>query len=327
LSLWISLYEPLILLAALAVCAGAFRGKFFASHRRIGWLAFVLVLSVAAVIERRGLALPALDDGTVFRNWAGTIGELKSVGLNDGIWLHWLGYGVILAPLLLWLGWKKESSRVPPAILVLLAVTFLLTIWQARWGYFFAAVFVLTIPAQIAGIRPRWLAGPVFILLLLPVLRDWDERLWPDESHLAARLQDRREHVEWRQAARSLGSDRTESFLAPWWLAPSAVYWSGQPAVAGSSHESLPGIADSARFFLATDDAIAREILMRRGVRTVLVGHADEVAENSAAILAVAIPRQPLCAVLDATPSQAPRFLVLTGQNEAGKIFRVDFTR
>ena len=46
-----------------------------------------------------------------------------------------------------------------------------------------------------------------------------------------------------------LRSQETQPLLAPWGLSPSISYWSGQPAVAGSSHESLSGIAASARFF------------------------------------------------------------------------------
>jgi len=53
--------------------------------------------------------------------------------------------------------------------------------------------------------------------------------------------------------------------------------------VAGSSHEGLPGIAETARFFLATSPQEAREILHQHEVRWVLAAESDRVVANSAA--------------------------------------------
>jgi hypothetical protein len=93
--------------------------------------------------------------------------------------------------------------------------------------------------------------------------------------------------------------------------------------VAGSSHESLPGIADSARFFLTTDQEQARRILEDRKVSWVVAYDADRVAQNSAAILGTPVPARPLAQILDRTPAQAPGFLLLTGQNGVDKLFQV----
>ena len=114
-----------------------------------------------------------------------------------------------------------------------------------------------------------------------------------------------------------------EPFLAPWWLAPSAVYWSGQPSVAGSSHESLPCIVASARFFLSTAPDDAEAILRAHRVRWVLTYDSERTAENSAAILGLPIPSQPLCRTLDRAPSQAPNFLQLAAESGAAKLYRV----
>jgi hypothetical protein len=111
-------------------------------------------------------------------------------------------------------------------------------------------------------------------------------------------------------------------FLAPWWLSPSIAYWSGQPAVAGSSHESLPGIADSARFFLAEDWRTAQEILENHKAIWVIAYDFERIAQNSSAILGLALPRYVLCFALDRTPAQVPRFLVLSRQNGVGKLYR-----
>jgi hypothetical protein len=163
----------------------------------------------------------------------------------------------------------------------------------------------------------------VFVISLFPILQEWDARLWPNELELVRRAQAQREEVEWRTLAMQIRSNKTEAFLAPWWLSPSAVYWSGQPGVAGSSHESLSGIADTAHFFLATDPRSALQILRQRKVAWVFSYDADSVAANSAAILGIPAPAHPLCAILDRTPSQAPPFLVLAEQNGTCKLFRV----
>ncbi|MDP9254777.1 MAG: hypothetical protein M3O66_07565, partial [Verrucomicrobiota bacterium] len=153
---------------------------------------------------------------------------------------------------------------------------------------------------------------------------DWDERLWPNESELALRLQTRLEAVQRRGLAVEIRSKKTEAFLAPWWLSPSIAYWSGQPAMAGSSHESLSGIVDSARFFLASDFKQAREILEEHGVVWIFVYDADRVLENSQAIVNK-VTGQSLVVLLDRNPSRAPSFLQLKIQNRAGKLYRVNY--
>jgi len=84
-----------------------------------------------------------------------------------------------------------------------------------------------------------WIA---FTLSIFPILRDWDTRLWPDEAEYTQRI----ESVQSRELAIDLQSSETRPFLAPWWLSPAIAYWSGQPGVAGSSHESLSGIGQRA---------------------------------------------------------------------------------
>jgi hypothetical protein len=130
--------------------------------------------------------------------------------------------------------------------------------------------------------------------------------------------------MDWRAAATSLASKDETPFLAPWWFSPAVADWSGQPGVAGSSHEALDGIARSARFFLAADPETAREILRRSDVAWVLVYDADRTVANSSALLGVPPPPNPLARVLDRAPSQAPSFLRLVSQNGACKVFRAE---
>ena len=161
------------------------------------------------------------------------------------------------------------------------------------------------------------------MLSIFPILRDWDEKLWPNETQLATRVEQRNELVQIRDLAFSLRSSEVHPFLAPWWLSPPIAYWSGQPGVAGSSHESLKGIEESARFFGSEDLQEAREILQDHSAAWVFAYNSERVAQNSAALLNEALPPHPLCRLLERTPSQAPRFLIFSAQNAACKLYRV----
>jgi hypothetical protein len=107
-----------------------------------------------------------------------------------------------------------------------------------------------------------------------------------------------------------------------WWLSPAISYWSQQPAIAGSSHESLAGVVESARFFAASDWQKARVILENRRVTWVIAYDAARTAESCASILGEALPQHAVCYVLDRAPAQAPQFLAFAAQNSAGKLFR-----
>jgi hypothetical protein len=94
--------------------------------------------------------------------------------------------------------------------------------------------------------------------------------------------------------------------------------------VAGSSHESLPGIADTARFYLETDAKAGAELLKKRGVRRVVAYDADRVETTSATILnRRAASEDCLAKILDHRATQAPPFLRLSLQNGTAKIFEV----
>ena len=158
---------------------------------------------------------------------------------------------------------------------------------------------------------------------MFPILRDWDERLWPNEAQLANRVERRIESAQIHDLSLSIRFPGVHAFLAPWWLSPSIAYWAEQPGVAGSSHESLNGIEDSARFFLSENLQEARAILEKRNVAWVFAYDFDRVAQNSAAVVNQAVPLRPLCRVLYQTPSQAPPFLIFSAQNPTCKLYRV----
>jgi len=320
LALWVSLYEPLILLGGLALCSAlGLWSKLTAAPRRVGCYVFLGLVLLAALVERRWPEWPGAQP--FFANWSATIGERKPVGLTNPVWFHWCGGLILLSPFLL--ARARQRRTLPWNFLGLLLLTFLLTLWEARWGYFFALVFLLTLPIQIAVVRQKWLAWSAVAIVLLPLLQFWDGQLWPNEQGAARRVQDRIEAAQWRDAASRLAGLPRAPVLAPWWLSPATAYWSGQPTVAGSSHESFAGIEASARFFLAPSADEAEAILRRHEVQWVFVADGERVAENSAAILGVGVPAGALCRLLDDSPAKAPVFLAPGWQNSAGKVYRV----
>jgi len=296
----------------------AARKNFFTRNRLLGWALCGGIILLALSIERRIPAWPA--GSQIFPNWAGAIGELRQVPLNDPVWLRWTGLLLIPFPALLWIALRKTRT-IPTFLAAVVVASFFLTMGQARWGYFFALAFALALPACLALIKNRAAGWLLVGISLFPILKDWDEKLWPNEFQRAAVAERRMENVAWRRMAAQIDGP----FLAPWWWSPAVAYWSGQPGVAGSSHEALPGIEQSARFFLATDQGAARAMLEKTKVAWVLAYDAERTVANSGAILAVPPPENPLGRVLDRTPAQAPPFLQLAAQNSAGKLFRVHF--
>jgi hypothetical protein len=200
-ALWVSLYEPLVLLAVLLISYAVFaRQNFRARHRRIGWIVLAAVVVLAAVIERRPVQF-AIGGDEVFARWSATIGELRAVPLTSASWLEWCGYLLLAAPVLLVLSYRKRAAAPPPVIVILAATTFCFTLWQVRWGYFFVALFVLLTPTMLAAINRPALAVVIAICAMFPILKWWDAAIWPNESDAAARLERRVEMQQWRRAA------------------------------------------------------------------------------------------------------------------------------
>jgi hypothetical protein len=329
LAIWTSAYESLVLFLLVMVTTVIENPKAISARsRRAGWLCFVLVIGIALLIERRIPSFSILYSDPLFQNWAHTIGELAHVSPANPIWLRWCGFLLLITPFLIWISIansrRKGEHPTPTFVLLLLVATYTLTIWQARWGYFFVLLFPLALPRLLEPIKSRAAVWIAFVLSISSILRDWDERLWPNEAQLARRVEQRSDSVQLRDLALSLRSSEIRPFLAPWWLSPSIAYWSGQPGIAGSSHESLDGITDSARFFLCDDWQKARQILQNRQVAWVIAYDSQRVTQNSGAVLGLAPPPpRPLCSVLDRTPAHAPKFLVFSEQNGAFNLYRI----
>jgi len=331
-ALWVSAYEPPVLFFIVLVTSFLLNPRaLFGQDRRAGWILFATIIAAALLIERRAPSFAIPESSAIFKNWASTIGELAHVSPANPVWFRWCGYLVLLAPFLIWISVRARKDGAEGlhalAIYVLSIATYFLTIWQARWAYFFVLIFALALPELLAPIKSGTAVWIAFVLSMFPVLRDWDETLWPNETQLASHLEKQVESAQIREVALTLASSELQPFLAPWWLSPSIAYWSGQPGVAGSSHESLEGIEDSARFFLSDDQERARSILHNDNVAWVFAYDSQRVTQNSAAVLNEAVPTGPLCRVLDRTPSHAPPFLIFSAQTPACKLYRVNIER
>ena len=308
LSLWVSLYEPLILLAAvLALWLAWDRRALLAPERRAGWIAFAAILAVALLLEGWPIETPDAAMRAYFTNWKATIGELAHLDLGSSMVFRWLGWMALAAPVLLVVGRKAERRALP--VLGLLAVTLGLTVWQIRWGYFLAVVFVLALPLFMPVWRKAWIARTAFAIALWPVAQDWDARLFPDAAAQRDLAVQRAETAALRSIVAPMTGANGGPFLAPWWLSPAIAYWTGQPGVTGSSHESLPGTVDAARVWLAPDAAAALPILRARGVAWILADAPERTVPTSATLLGVPPPGKCLAQELARPfPEEPPDF-------------------
>lgn len=334
LGLWVSLYEPLVLMVALYVTKLIFyRPNLFVKERVPGIVVFFVVLGVAYALDGpylvRSFQLEARDQvlREYFARWSGTISEMSTTSVFSELLWRWVGFGLLAAPLLL-IARLRDTKR-STLLLALLVITFIFTLQEVRWGYFFALIYAMSLPWQLSLFKRKWLVYLVFLLSLWPMARDWDERIFPDERHdfqREARVNDQR---RLRQVALWIGEHAPGGILAPWWWSPALAYWSGQPAVAGSSHESLSGIVDTSRFFLTTDPKVAEAICTDRNVETIVTGNPEGIVNESAQILGQPLPDKPvtMADILWLRPHSAPYFLHLAMDNNVYHVFEVNHGR
>ncbi len=321
LALWTSLFEPLILLLA-TLLLRAFVLRREALPDKTAALCFVAVFAGGFVFDGwRFHGVTATEKETFFR-WAANIGELHRTSIPQ--LFNWTGWFLAAGPFLLLYRFWKEKDRASLALLILLLLVTGLTLWTMRWGYFLALVFALSLPWILRPISWKALGWSLFILSLIPMAQEWSGTLNPGAATLAARRENTEDFFLLHDAADALISPGKTIILAPWWLSPAMAYWSGQPCVAGSSHQSLPGTIDTAKFYLATDTNTAREILKRRQVSYVVAYEPDRILPNSAQILGIPVPRyQTLGRVLYENPYGAPNFLRLVFSNQFFKVYEV----
>ena len=312
LALWVSLYEPGVLL--LIVVAFRARGM-VKRERRVGWIVFAAILAIAFIVERRIPVWPSREFGGALRNWSTTVGELAHVPLASTIWFNWCGWLLLLVPIVFWPKWNRNT---PLFLIALLMAAFALTIWQARWSYFFVMIFAMLVPEILSVLRKPLIATTIFIIALFPIVQAWDH-LFADEE-----LMRRAENKIEQRELRAMSSQIDGAFIAPWWFSPALSYWSRQPGVGGSAHESIGGIVETAEVFETWDAEEAKQILDRDKVKWIVSYDADRVAQNSAQTLGKPVPQNAFCYLLDRRASEVPPFLRLIAQTGHFKLFRVE---
>ncbi len=338
LALWVSLYEPLVLIVVIYVTKLIFyRPNLFVKERLWGLGVFVGILGIAYLLEGRYLvksfsiqAQAAQDQvlRTYLDNWLGTVEEMKGMNATgvkvfSDLLFHWVGFGLLVSPLLL-IARLRDTKRTV-LLLAMLVTTFVFTMTEERWGYFFALIYAMSLPWQLSLFKQKWLVWPLFLLSLWPVAHEWDLSLF-NQDLIGANQAKLNEQWWPRQAAETIKAHAPGAILAPWWWSPQLAYWSGQPALAGSSHESLPGIVDTSRFFTATDPKAAEAICKQSYVETVVTGEPGAILDQSLQILGEPMPRggehdggHPV----GEAPS-APVFLHQIYSNNAVKVFEVN---
>lgn len=283
LALWVSLFEPLVLLSAVLLLRICARRLVFA---RAPLVIFGAILLTGILVD--GFRVAAFD--AHFSSWALNIGELRHGSLP--VVFSWAGWLAIAAPIGLLAGYLKKRE---PVSLLLCSLTVLLaglTFWHLRWGYFFVIAFALSLPWLLSLARWKVLGWGILVISLWPVAAYWDGALHPDDETFRARGEAVVDEVALRDAAIQLKGLPARGVIAPWWFSPAIVWWSGQPCVAGSSHQSLPGIVDASEFFLS--EGSGKEILLNRKAGYIVAYEPDRVISNAVQILSRAAPSNPL---------------------------------
>ena len=284
LALWVSLYEPLVLLGGVLAAGACFWRKAWGNRARVHWVvALALPLWAGWWIDGLQLVLPGGASLELLQRWAGTIGELGHIE-DLSVLSGWGSHLWVCAPFGLWLAARQREPGAWGWLLLLVLGT-ALSLWQLRWAPYWGLLLALSLPHALSRAGSSPAVALAFLLAFVPLGLEWTARLLPDAPTRARRHLDRSELINARLAAERMRSAEVEPFIAVWWLSPALAYWSGQPAVAGSGHEGIEGIVDSARFFLSTDPIVAREILSARRVRTVVASDSARAVENASRIL------------------------------------------
>lgn len=280
LALWVSLYEPLVLGVLFLFAELLFnRARLFQRERLWELGAVLAVFFLAILIDGFRWSPPDSTPGGIFSRWSQNIGELRATGWHSAViqsWIGWLGFVAAGGAMLQ--SYRNKDARSAAWSLVWIVVL-VLAGNQARWGYFLALVTSFLLLEGLSWIPQKWARYAAFFVLLLPVWNSWLDTWHPSEEQAAALMEQKKDQRLLKETAlfiRNVAHSKG-AILAPWWLSPSLAYWSGNPCIAGSSHQSLPGIEASAKFYVTQDLAEAQKILADRKVSWVVAYEPERV--------------------------------------------------
>lgn len=270
LACWTSLFEPTIVLAVLVLFNAIARRRESAVF--LGSMAVVIAVSFLVegphtLVASALLLHPGAEYAAPLHNWLATVSEIHGMVLSVPQFGKEIVrmVSLILLPVIGWFLWTRENPNRTDRLLVVLA--FLVTgfsIWQGRWTYYanLAELFLVVRFYQLAPVRwPQLIVLAVFLLGLINV----------NYFEIKARIQSPPNQPSLQLLQVSNAIDAPGGVLAPWWLSPGLLYFSGQPIVTGSSHCGISGIVAGAQFYSATSWIEAERILQARKVRWVVV--------------------------------------------------------
>jgi hypothetical protein len=313
LACWTSLFEPPIIFAVVVLFNLVARRR----ESTAMLISFGFVMLIALLLE--GVHIYNVfglspDYRHYLVNWLNTIGEIR--GISFAALVDQMTLVLVALPFLAWALVIRENGRTTDIFLVVLTtILFTLTVLQSRWIYYsaLAELFVVARFGQAAldrgtrfiGLMTRGFKGGnwpapadtthttlscaaqgLVLLIYLVGLADADATILARYPHLRPNLPS----PELAQIARSI--DEPGAIMAPWWLSPGLLYFSGHPIVSGSSHCGITGIVASAKFYTTTSWTEADRILKRRPAKWI-VAYDDPaliypVLNSSAGILGVA---------------------------------------
>lgn len=290
LAMWSSLYEPLILFIAVVL--------FNLISRRREQLPFLIAtgatLAVAFLVEGFHLHRTPPELDAYLARWLSTVSEVKAMTLYSAT--LYFTPAVWLLPLLIFRYLKCGERKPVDWLLVLLTVALVVVAFlQTRWLYFTSFLLLLLMAGWYGREPVKWLRRIVLGVIIFSVMWSLDrdiDGIQNRETPPTAQL---------RRLARSINGPG--GILAPWWLSPTLLYYSGQPIVAGSSHMTISGIVDTARFFTATTWPAGDAIVEKRHVRWIVVYTPERLLLNSRQILDYKMP-------LAADPSAPDNFTI-----------------
>jgi len=259
LACWTSLFEPTLVVGCLILFNLVVRRK----ENFAFLVSFGVVMLVALILEGWHIYYPPAQYHEVLLRWLATIAEVQSVnfaGMMQGMTLL-----VLLLPLIIWKLRAPEGFNKTDVLVILLTVLLtVLAVVQRRWLYYASLAELMLLARYFQAAPTRW-PRLVVLGLCLAGMADADENEFESHAHLPPN-QPSPQLVQISQSISGVGG-----IMAPWWISPGLLYFSGQPIVSGSSHCGISGIEASAKFFTATSWADAELILQQRKVRWIVV--------------------------------------------------------
>ena len=263
LGLWTSLYEPVILLVLTLLAAALWNRTRFPPKGAAAWFGYAVRLDpVARVVDRR---LARRRRAGLWARATARSSSRRGRG-RSASWPAWPRGTQPCTPGRGWRWWFPrfccstiggQDRAVARANLLAAARCVRADLLATALGIFSAAgVRARACRSQFGGLptgRWRiWSSEPSWCWVSGRWRTSGSSACYPPER-LRDSLAEQTRRIRFNSATwrRSSGRRRRKvlpvddppatTILAPWWLSPPLAYWSGQPAVAGSSHEALPG--------------------------------------------------------------------------------------